>query len=139
LLNESSPPYIPSDASLYLGKDDGRPYKLVLMGRPVSVLLDKRKAGPDGRRIGSLSSLVKPDPTKLILEYTNVKLYAAILVDEFAFQAPSTALVDDNTEVIIVTWARSEAWDDAPECHIPGRRGVPVVSRALSQSFSLRR
>jgi outer membrane lipoprotein-sorting protein len=27
----------------------------------------------------------------LTLEYTNVKLNAAILVDEFAFQAPSTA------------------------------------------------
>jgi RNA polymerase sigma factor (sigma-70 family) len=101
LLNGLLPPYIPSDASLCLGKDDGWPYKLVLTGRPLSVLLNTGKAMPAGRRIGSLSSLEKPDPTKLTLEYTNVKLNAAIPVDEFAFQAPSTAQVDDNTEVIV--------------------------------------
>jgi RNA polymerase sigma factor (sigma-70 family) len=101
LLNELLPAYIPSEASLYLGKDDGWPYKLVLMGRPVSVLFDTRKVGPDGRRIVSLSSLEKLDPTKLTLEYTDVKLNAAITVDEFAFQAPSTAHIDDNTEVVV--------------------------------------
>ena len=95
------PHYIPSDVTLYLGKDDGWPYKLVLTGRSVSVPLDTRKAAPDGRRVGSLSSLAKPGPTRLTLEYTNVKLNAAILVDEFAFQAPSTAQVDDNTEDIV--------------------------------------
>src|SRR5262249_31099374 len=88
LLNGLLPPYLPSDSSLYLGKDDGWPYKLVLMGRPLSVLLDTRKLGPGGRRIGSLSSIERPDPTRITLEYTNVKLNAAILVDEFAFQAP---------------------------------------------------
>jgi RNA polymerase sigma factor (sigma-70 family) len=101
LLNELLPPYILSDASLYLGKDDGWPYKLVLMGRPLSVLLDTRKLGPDARQISSLSSLAKPDPTKITLEYTNVNLNAAIPVDEFVFTAPSTAHVDDNTEVIV--------------------------------------
>jgi RNA polymerase sigma factor (sigma-70 family) len=101
LLNELLPAYIPSEALLYLGKDDGWPYKLVLMGRPVSVLLDTRTVGSDGRRIGSLSSLEKLDPTKLTLEYTNVKLNAALPTDEFVFQAISTAHVDDNTEVIV--------------------------------------
>jgi len=101
LLNGLLPPYIPSDVSLYLGKDDGWPYKLVLRGRAVSVLPGARKAGLDGRRIGSLSSLEKPDPTELTLEFTNVKLNVAILVEEFAFQAPSTAQIDDNTEVIV--------------------------------------
>jgi outer membrane lipoprotein-sorting protein len=101
LLNELLPPYIPSEASLYLGEDDGWPYKLVLMGRPASDPLATHKAGPDGRRMGSLSTLEKPDPTRLTLEYTDVKLNAALLVEEFAFQAPSTAQVDDNTEVIV--------------------------------------
>jgi outer membrane lipoprotein-sorting protein len=95
------PPYIPSDASLYLGKDDGWPYKLVLMGRPLSVLLDTRKVGPDGRKIGSLSSIERPTPTKITLEYTDVKLNAAIRIDRFAFTAPPTAQVEDNTEVIV--------------------------------------
>jgi outer membrane lipoprotein-sorting protein len=101
LLNGLLPPYIPSDASLYLGKDDGWPYKLVLRGRPDSVLRDTRNLGPDGRRIGSLSSIERSDPATITLEYTNVKLNAAIRVDEFAFQAPPTAEVNDNTEVIV--------------------------------------
>jgi hypothetical protein len=66
------PPYIPRDASLYLGKDDGWPYKLVLQGRALTILLDTRKVGPDGRPIGSKSSIERPDPTKITLEYTNV-------------------------------------------------------------------
>ncbi len=101
LLNELLPAYIPSEALLYLGKDDGWPYKLVLMGRPVSVLLDTHKVGSGGRRIGSISSLEKLDPTRLTLEYTNVKLNATLPIDEFVFQAVSTAHVDDNTEVIV--------------------------------------
>ena len=95
------PPYIPSDASLYLGKDDGWPYKLELTGRALSILLDTRKVGPDGRKIGSLSSIERPVPTKITLEYTNVKLNAAIRIDQFAFTAPPTDPVDDNTEMIV--------------------------------------
>jgi hypothetical protein len=64
-------------------------------------LLDTRKVGPDGRRIGSLSSIERPDPTKITLEYTNVKLNATIRIDQFAFTAPPSAQVDDNTEVIV--------------------------------------
>jgi hypothetical protein len=101
LLSELLPAYIPSEASLYLGKDDGWPYKLALMGRPVSILFDTRKVRSDGRRTGSLSWLEKLDPTKLILEYTDVKLNATITADEFAFQAPPTAHIDDNTEVVV--------------------------------------
>jgi RNA polymerase sigma factor (sigma-70 family) len=101
LLNGLLPRFIPNEASIYLGKDDGWPYKLVLGGRPLSAVLDTRKVGPDGRRIGALSAIERPGPTEITLEYTNVKLNAAILVDEFAFQAPPTAQVDDNTEVIV--------------------------------------
>src|SRR5579883_1616973 len=95
------PPYIPSDVRLYLGKDDGWPYKLELRGRPVSVLFDTRKVGPDGRRIGSKSSIEQPVPTKITLEYTNVKLNATIRIEQFAFTAPPTAQVDDSTEMIV--------------------------------------
>ena len=44
------PPYIPMDATLYLGKENGWPYKLVLVGRKPSVLFETRRIGPDGRR-----------------------------------------------------------------------------------------
>jgi outer membrane lipoprotein-sorting protein len=95
------PPYIPSDASLYLGKDDGWPYKLILAGRPPTIVQDTRKKGPDGRPIGSLSSIERPVPTRIELVYSNVQLNPAIRVDEFAFQAPPAASVDDGTEMMV--------------------------------------
>ena len=63
--------------------------------------LDTRKVGPDGRRIGSMSSIEKTDPSWIELLYLNVKLNPAIRVEEFAFQAPPTATVDDSTEMIV--------------------------------------
>jgi outer membrane lipoprotein-sorting protein len=95
------PPYIPSDASLYLGKDDHWPYKLVLQGRQPTILLDTRKMGPDGRRIGSKSSIDKVVPTAIVLAYSNVRLNPTIRPDEFAFQAPPNSAVDDSTELIV--------------------------------------
>ena len=40
------PPYIPMDGTLYLGKDDGWPYKLVLVGRKPSALFETRRTRP---------------------------------------------------------------------------------------------
>ncbi len=95
------PPYIPSDATLYLGKEDGWPYKLVLAGRKTSVVFDTRKKGPDGRLIGSKSSIETVDPTRITIEYTDVKLNAPIQLTEFVFQAPGAASVEDNTEMMV--------------------------------------
>lgn len=95
------PPYIPMDAALYLGKDDGWPYKLILTGRQPTKLLDTRKIGPDGRPIGSRSSIETVAPTNITLEYSNVKLNPSLNLADFAFQAPSNASVEDGTELIV--------------------------------------
>lgn len=95
------PPYIPMDATLYLGKDDGWPYKLVLEGRRPTKLLDTRKEGVDGRKIGSLSSIEVIKPTSITLEYTNVRLNPKLSADEFAFQPQSAASVEDGTEMLV--------------------------------------
>ncbi len=92
------PPYIPMDATLYLGKDDGWPYKLVLVGRKPSILFETRRIGPDGRPIGAKSSIEKITPSEITLTYQDVKLNAKLRLEEFAFQAPPTANVDDSTE-----------------------------------------
>jgi hypothetical protein len=96
------PPYIPSNILLYLGKEDGWPYKLSLWGKQPTIVYDTRKKGPDGRYIGSKSSIETVAPTKIVLEYSDVKLNVAIPVNEFVFQAPSSASVEDNTEM----WVR---------------------------------
>jgi outer membrane lipoprotein-sorting protein len=95
------PPYIPGLAVLYLGKDDGWPYKLELRGQKPTRLWDTRKDGPDGRKIGSLNSIQSVDPTVITLVYSNVKLNPTLNLDEFAFQAPNPAAVDDGTEMFV--------------------------------------
>ena len=95
------PPYIPMDAVLYIGQDDSWPYRLLLSGRQATDLLDTRREGPDGRKIGARSSIERPSPTRIELVYSNVKLNATIKIEEFAFTAPATAAVDDNTELIL--------------------------------------
>jgi hypothetical protein len=95
------PPYVPSLATLYIGKDDSWPYRVDLIGRQITELIDTRPRGPDGRPIGARRTIERPTPSKITLVYSDVKLNANIRVDEFAFQAPTTASVDDNTEMII--------------------------------------
>ena len=136
------PPYIPSDALLYLGKEDGWPYKLSLEGRQPTSLFDTRKKGPDGRYIGSKSSIETVAPTKVVLEYADVKLNVGIQLNEFVFQAPPAASVEDNTEMMVraldqairVQSERKKA--DAtkkegavlePEINIPPPPGTPAM------------
>ena len=92
------PPYVPMDGTLYLGKDDGWPYKLVLVGRKPTGIIDTRRTGIDGRVIGSQRSIEKIEPTRIELTYSNVKLNALIRVEEFAFAPHATANVEDYTQ-----------------------------------------
>jgi outer membrane lipoprotein-sorting protein len=93
------PPYIPMDATLYLGKEDGWPYQLVLVGRKPSVLT--RRTGPTGRPIATKGAADSVSPSEIKLIYKDVKLNAKLRLEEFAFQAPPTANVDDSTEMLI--------------------------------------
>jgi outer membrane lipoprotein-sorting protein len=95
------PPYIPMDVTLYLGQDNGWPYKLILKGRPTSTVVDTRPKGPDGRPIGALNSIERIPPTDITLTYLDVKLNGQIPVDLFAFTPPANAPVDDGTESLL--------------------------------------
>lgn len=94
------PLYIPMDATLYLGKEDGWPYQLVLVGRKASIL-ESRRTGPDGRPANVKRPIDKAIPSEIKLVYKDVKLNTKLRLEEFAFQAPPTANVDDNTEMLI--------------------------------------
>jgi outer membrane lipoprotein-sorting protein len=95
------PAFVPSLATLYLGKDDGWPYRLDLLGKVPTILQDTRRVGPDGKPLGSRGSMEKVDASEIRLVYSNVLLNATIRPDEFAFQAPPNATVEDNTEILI--------------------------------------
>jgi outer membrane lipoprotein-sorting protein len=101
------PPYIPMDATLYLGMDDGWPYQLNLLGREASDLADTRRKGPDGKIVGSKASREKIPRTRITMTYSNVKLNAALREDEFVFQPPANASVSDDTESLLKTLDRA--------------------------------
>ncbi len=81
------PLYIPMDATLYLGKEDGWPYQLVLVGRKASIL-ESRRTGPDGRPANVKRPIDKAIPSEIKLVYKDVKLNTKLRLEEFAFQAP---------------------------------------------------
>ena len=95
------PPYIPMDATLYLGKEDGWPYQACSRGPKAVGSVETRRlgrtAGPSARK----SSIEKINPSEIKLIYSDVKLNAKLRLEEFAFQAPPTANVDDGTETLI--------------------------------------
>ena len=95
------PAFVPSLATLYLGKDDGWPYKLDMLGKVPTILMDTRRIGPDGKPIGSRSSIEKVDASEIKLVYSNVRFNGTIRPEEFAFQEPPNATVEDNTETVL--------------------------------------
>ena len=95
------PAFVPSLATLYLGKEDGWPYKLDLLGKVPTILQDTRLKGPDGKPIGSRSSMEKVEASEIRLAYSNVVFNATILPQEFAFQPPPNASFEDNTEMLV--------------------------------------
>ena len=95
------PAFVPSLATLYLGKDDGWPYKLDMLGKVPTILMDTRRIGPDGKPIGSRSSIEKVEASEIKLVYSNVQFNGTIRAEEFAFQEPPNATVEDNTETVL--------------------------------------
>ncbi|MDR3621454.1 MAG: hypothetical protein P4L85_19040 [Paludisphaera borealis] len=100
------PAYVPSQANLYIGKENGWPYKLELLGKVASPVMNaesNRRRGPDGRIQGRPNDEKPEPPSEILLIYSNVQLNPTIRPEEFAFQAPANANVQDNTEVITKT------------------------------------
>jgi outer membrane lipoprotein-sorting protein len=98
------PPYVPDLVKVWIGQDDGWPYRVELLGRAPSVVYqDTRRVGPDGRPIGSRNAfnIQKVEPTTIVLVYSDVKLNPTIEDKDFAFTAPADARVNDSTEIIL--------------------------------------
>jgi outer membrane lipoprotein-sorting protein len=95
------PPYIPGVATLYLGKADYWPYKLILKGEQPSIPIDTRRRGLNGEPIGARSSIEKFVPTLVVLTYSDVKLHAVIPDDQFRAPTPPGAASVDRTEPFI--------------------------------------
>jgi len=97
------PAYIPSLATVSIGKDDGWPYKVVLVGRVPSTMLqeDTRRRALDGSPLGTRNTIQKVQPSRIVLTYSNVQINPTLKPEEFAFQAPPGAHVEDNTDTLL--------------------------------------
>jgi hypothetical protein len=94
-------------------------------------LIDTRPRGPDGRPIGALRTIERPSPSKIKLVYSNVKLNANIRVDEFAFQAPASANVEDNTEVILKGLDQALQLEAARKKNEATHKEGPVLEKSI--------
>jgi outer membrane lipoprotein-sorting protein len=95
------PPYVPSVVSLWIGEDDGWPYKIVFQGKAPSILEDNRPRGPDGQPIGSKVTNQKVPTSRVEIVYSNVNLKASLNLATFVFQAPPGAAIEDSTEGLV--------------------------------------
>src|SRR5262249_51416856 len=125
------PPFIPMDATLYLGKEDSWPYKLLLEGRPLTTLYDLRRTGPDGRPIGAKSTIERVPRTKIALAYLNVNLNATIKAEEFYFPTPTNASVEDDTEQILKGLDRALEVEAQKKKAEAARKEGPVLDQPI--------
>ena len=98
------PPYMPSLVSVWVGKENGWPYKLILQGRALSIMERAKKqqqVGPDGRPVGRAEAPPNERPSKITLTYTGLKLNPQLDPTLFAFQPPPNVRVDDQTEKMV--------------------------------------
>ena len=99
--NAPLPAYVPSQATLYIGRDDGWPYRVRLAGRQPTMLLDTRRIGPDGRRIGTKASIQTIEPSVVELTYLSVKLDPPLTGKEFEYKLPPNVKPDDITDSLL--------------------------------------
>jgi hypothetical protein len=95
------PPYIPSNVRVFVGKADGWPYKIEMIGNAPSLLQeDTRAIDPtSGRPVGQPRKPPKVDPSHIILYYKLLPV-TELRPELFLFQAPAdtSASVEDETE-----------------------------------------
>jgi hypothetical protein len=127
------PAYVPSIATLYLDKESGWPYKIGLVGKVPSVLLDTRRIGPDGRPVGRVGSIERVEPSIVTFSYQNVRINPnpPIRPEEFAFQAPPNAQVDDSTDAIIQMLDKSIQFQAMQKRAEAVRQDGPVLDQTI--------
>jgi len=103
------PPYIPSLAQVWIGQEDGWPYRVWLEGRQPSILEDVREVGYDGKKLGAKGNAKRVEVSKVLLNYTNVKLNSELDKNTFAFTAPADAPVMDGTDQFLISLEQASA------------------------------
>lgn len=98
------PPYVPSLAAVWIGQEDGWPYRVELYGQSPGIMRESREAreiGPDGRPVGPALNVETPTPTEIRMVYSDVQLNPELGIEQFAFQPPDGVRVIDETQAIV--------------------------------------
>lgn len=126
----SLPPYIPSFARLYLGKDDSWPYRVNLVGKPVTILRGPPEKGPDGKpRPKPVTDNVTP--TSIMLTYSNVAFDAPANLDEFKFDPPREIQTEDLTEAILGQLDQAIKVGGAMQKAEAAKSEIPVLNESI--------
>jgi outer membrane lipoprotein-sorting protein len=120
------PAYIPSVVVVWIGQDDGWPYKVSLEGRVPSVLEDTRQLDMNGRPVGRKGGEGKVEASKIVLFYENVKLNPTVQPELFHFEAPPEAPVSDVTDGILVYLEQAAAIQAEQKTAEAAREGLEL-------------
>jgi hypothetical protein len=99
------PPYVPANIAIYLGKIDGWPYKIEMIGNAPSLLQEDTREidKATGRPIGRPIKPPKVDPTRITLRYKLLDV-TEITAGLFHFEPPAsvaaTSIKDDTQEFL---------------------------------------
>jgi hypothetical protein len=129
------PPYIPSMAQVWIGQDDGWPYKVALEGRQPSILMDMREIGLDGKPLGAKGTSNRIEISKLLLTNANVQINTELDPNLFAFTNPPDTPVFDGTEQFLISLEQASAALQAEQRNSAAKenelpRSIPIPSPA---------
>jgi outer membrane lipoprotein-sorting protein len=126
------PPYIPSVARLYLGKEDSWPYQVSLKGKPVPILKAPLEKGPDGKPRPRPVVNDNVAPTSIVMTYSNVKFDSPATDAEFKFTPPSEVPTEDITETIVGTLDQAIKVRAAMSKNAnPSKPDVPTIDQSI--------
>jgi hypothetical protein len=103
--NAPLPPYVPSTVKIYIGKENGWPYKIVMVGKNATeVPQDTRATDPvTGRPVGIKKAPPKVDPTDITLLYKLLpltELKPGLFVFEPPADVPASSVKDETEEFL---------------------------------------
>lgn len=139
--NAPLPAYVPSIVRAWIGKENGWPYQIRLVGRAPSELnLSQAQLGPDGRPVRRAATGPKVTPSAMTLVYENVKLNPALKPEQFAYTAPpamASQVADDTEEFLTVLdriLAEAEARARAAGTESSLGQSIPIPKRAIDSA-----
>jgi hypothetical protein len=125
---------MPANVAVWIGQDNGFPYKVEMYGNLPSMLAaDTRRLGPDNKPIGAKPQTSKVEPSRIVLVYTDVKVNPAIKPEMFGWQPPADAKgVVDGTDAVLAELDQAIQMETARKKAEAAKSAEPTLPEAIS-------